>query len=83
MHIANEIIYELDANNHGIEENFHAITDPNWVQILNHFKGTSREARIINLINNRLTDQFPTAFTNVNVTLQRALRLVGLFYLYI
>ena len=39
MHIANEIIYELDANNHGIEEKtFYAITDPNWVQILTTLK---------------------------------------------
>ena len=68
MHIANEIIHELDANNHGIEENFHAITDHNWVQILDFFKNTPREARVINMINARLTDQFPNSFTDIKVT---------------
>ena len=66
--IDNAIIYELDANNCGIEETFHAITDNNWVQILNFFKGTPREARVINMINTRLTDQFPESFTDIRVT---------------
>ena len=66
--IENAIIYELDANNCGIEENLHAITDDNWVQILNFFRDTPREARVINMINNRLTDQFPNSFTDIRVT---------------
>ena len=67
MHIANKIIHEFEANNQGIEEIFHAITDPNWLRILSYFKDTPREERVLKMLNARLTGQFPNAFTDINV----------------
>ena len=68
MDIANEIVEEFEADRNGIESDLHKITDRNWLHILNYFKDTPREERVIKMLNDRLSNQFDYAFNNVNVT---------------